>query len=197
MCRKSINICDVSETADHRNRARSHSGAVRNIAYCAKAKTIASVADDGTLQIWDADTGVPCGEPLSVCDPHENPCLLAISRSGNKVAFCTSDGICAWNVAKRAEIGKIRFSIVDCTNFSDIGISDDGKRVFLDSRSFYGRLIWQTSSSVLTEIDWYEVPPSLDHAWNSMEKQAKEGKLIVCDAEQLPRSMKPLSASVY
>ncbi len=184
-----ITVLNVSATGEEKDRIRPHTDSVRSIAYCAETKTIMSASSDGTLQTWNADTGLPSGEPLSISRPCRSAYCLAISRTGKKiaVAFRWAGAISVWDLHNRNKIATIeigRFAIRRDQDIRNLGISGSGKFVFLQENGNDVIHVWDTSKSAPLAIPRNEVPHSLQHDIALMEKQNKERGSIIFGSEQ-------------
>jgi len=79
--------------------ATGHTARVNTVASSQYGQLIVSGADDATVRLWDAETGIPCGPVLY---GHGGPVLsVAFSTSERYIVSASSDGtIRAWDLEK-------------------------------------------------------------------------------------------------
>lgn len=83
-----------------------HEGtAVRSVAFSPDATALASAGDDGTVRLWNVETGQPIGEPLQ--GHKDGVTSVAFDRTGNVLASGGGDGtVRLWNVETGQPIGQ-------------------------------------------------------------------------------------------
>ncbi len=208
-----ITVWDVSETAEQSDRCHVHGGLSRYkndcvymcLAYCPEAKMIASTSADGTLHLWNADTGLPSAEPLSIFRGIFHHQSLALSQDGRKAAifFHSIRTISVWDVHARREIAKISVARRVSEWCNILGISAHGKYVFIQDGFDDVTYIWDVSKSAPIAISQNEVSQAFQSDIALMEKRCEErGSIMLGSEQQLgsiethPRSLKVASTTL-
>ena len=117
---------------------RGHTSWINTAAFSFDGKRIVSASDDGTVRIWDAQTGKPNGDPLK---GHTN-CVIsaAFSPDGKRIVSASLDQtVRIWDVQTGMPIGDPLKGHTECVNSA--AFSPDGKRIVSASSDFTSR-IW-------------------------------------------------------
>jgi WD40 repeat protein len=66
-----------------------HQLPIRDLAFSSSGRRLVTASDDGTAQIWAADTGLPIGESVE----HQAPVLVAMFGTGDRTLLTYSGGV--------------------------------------------------------------------------------------------------------
>ncbi|KAG8984113.1 hypothetical protein FRB90_005558, partial [Tulasnella sp. 427] len=101
-------------------------GGISSVAFSRDGKRIASGSSDGTVRLWDAETGQQSGEPL---EGHTDPVAsVAFSTDGKRIASGSWDGtVRLWD----AETGQQSGEPLEghTSGVTSVAFSPDGKRI--------------------------------------------------------------------
>ena len=87
-------------------------------AFAADGRTLATVADDGRVRVWNARTGTPSRLLSGVGDGADS---FAFSRDSRMLAVGSTNGLRLWNLRSRRLVGRLRAGIVYSVAFSPDG----------------------------------------------------------------------------
>ena len=103
-----------------------HTESVSSVAFSHDGKRVVSGSDDGTVRLWDAETGEAIGEPFQ---SHDGPVSsVAFSHDSKRVVSGSSDGtVRVWDAETGEAIGE-PFQGHDGFVYS-VAFSHDGKQI--------------------------------------------------------------------
>ncbi|NEO07283.1 caspase family protein, partial [Moorena sp. SIO3I8] len=125
-----------------RNRLQGHTGWVTNIAFSPDGKQILSGSDDGTVRLWDTETG----QLIHTLEGHTDTVYeIAFSPDGQQILSGSSDNtVRLWDT----ETGQLIHTLEGHTSLvSDIAFSPDGKQILSGSWDTTVRL-WDTETGL-------------------------------------------------
>lgn len=128
-------------------RLAGHVGEVTGIAIALNGETVVTSGDDGTLRLWNPESGsVDKIEPDSVLRLRRPVVALAYSPDGKQFAAGGADSITLWNVGDRVETTTLKNRSGD---ISQITFSPDGTRLVTAGKD-WPILIWDLASQRVT-----------------------------------------------
>lgn len=127
---------------------REHASFVNHVAFAPDGKTLASSSADGSVKLWDANTGALVasleGNRSSLGD-------LAFSPNGKTLVARGADGLRLWHVATREPIADLDAGLSQ--KLSSVAFSADGKTLLAGCET--GEIqLWRTATEeeVASEI---------------------------------------------
>ncbi|KAG8719181.1 hypothetical protein FRC08_003465 [Ceratobasidium sp. 394] len=93
-------------SAEHKSPNAGHTNLVSSVSFAPDGRRIASAAQDGTVRIWDVDTGAAVGDPL--VNPSGYVSSAAFSPDGDRIVSVSQDDtVIIWDINTGAEIGRL------------------------------------------------------------------------------------------
>jgi WD40 repeat protein len=118
-----LNAVQVSQEV---NRLQGHKGSVSSVAFSRDGKRIVSGSSDGTVRLWDAQTGQQIGPPLK--GHRKTVDSVAISPDGKRIVSGNNDGtLQLWDAQTGQQIGSPLKGHGD--RVISVAFSRDGKRI--------------------------------------------------------------------
>jgi len=104
---------------------RDHDDGVISVVFSPDGKRIASGSSDKTICLWDAETGLQLGSPLT---GHTGPvCSVAFSPDGKRIASGYDKTICLWDTETGLQLGSPLTGHTDSVH--SVAFSPNGQRV--------------------------------------------------------------------
>jgi WD40 repeat protein len=123
---------------------------------------VVTATDNGTVQVWDANTGQPARPPVHIDIPAGNNGRVAFSNDGRKVAAARDDDTVAlWDVATGRALGQPMTvhapdTILSGARFNGLAFSPDGHRLvagYTDGLRLWNADTTQPDGTMLTNYD--------------------------------------------
>ena len=156
---------------------------------------IASGREDGTITIWDAQTGIPIGRPKKVHNSFVR--AIAYSPDNTKLASGSDDGfLCIWDAQSLAPLGE-PFK-VDASHVLAIQFSPDGSRIASAGAEL--RILDSRNGELLCE-PWSATTGNKRYAMNCLRYSVDGSRIVVgchdgtvrvCDASDCRQIGHPL-----
>jgi WD40 repeat protein len=122
---------------------KGHIGGVTGIALAPNGETVVTCGEDGTLRLWNPQSGaVDKIEPDVVLRNRRPAVALAYSADGKRFAAGGSDSIALWNVSDGVETARLKSRSGD---ISGLAFSPDGTRLASSSKD-WPILLWDVAS---------------------------------------------------
>jgi WD40 repeat protein len=140
-----------------------HTGSIRSVAFSPDGKSFATTSADGTIILWNSETGKSLAPPLSA---HKATVGVAVfcPTDCNLLASGSADhSVILWDVSTAQAIARLN---QHTDNVRTLAFSDDGKRLFSGSWSKEA-LIWELDPAVLMEMSRKRANRNLSEAERS------------------------------
>ena len=141
------NLLKAVQVSREINRLAGHEDWVMSVAFSSDGQRIVSSSRDGTLRLWNAQTGASIGQPFAAGD-RDGVYSVALSPNGQRIVSGSNDGtLRLWNAPTGAPIGQPLAG--DGNVIGLVAFSPDGQRIVSGSNDNTLRL-WnaQTGASI-------------------------------------------------
>jgi WD40 repeat protein len=134
---------------------KGHIGRIRDLAFSADGRRLATTGDDGTLRVWDGDSGAECFRLQAHAGAAR---AVAFSRDGKTIVTSGADGLIrSWDAALGAETGWRSTPAGDPAGAADLVFSPDGR--LLAGACGMVVQIWKTGSGrPIAVLPWHLEP---------------------------------------
>jgi WD40 repeat protein len=151
-----VRLWDVAPGQQIRQLGGAHQPTIQSVAFSPDGKTAVTSAEDGTLGVWDVDSGQRTRSTTITDDP-ASISNLVVSPDGSQAYFYTNAGdLSIWDVSSGTEISRTKGFEGDSSGPSHVAISPDGNQ-----------MLYATSFFSTTTVFYYD--------WNTAEQRELTG----------------------